>query len=99
MMKPNAVVINASRGPVLDEQALVAALEAKRIAGACIDVFEKEPIAADHPLLKFDNVLLTPHTAGHSYEGWFRRSDFAWANIQRVAAGEKPLSLALPEEE
>ena len=99
LMKPNAVVINASRGPVIDEKALVAALEEKQIAGACIDVFEKEPIAADHPLLKFDNVLLTPHTAGHSYEGWFRRSDFAWANILRVAAGEKPLSLALPEEE
>ncbi len=98
LMKPNAVVINASRGPVIDEKALVAALEAGQIAGACIDVFEKEPVAADHPLLKFDNVLLTPHTAGHSYEGWFRRSDFAWANIHRVAAGEKPLSLALPEE-
>jgi phosphoglycerate dehydrogenase-like enzyme len=99
LMKPNAVVINTSRGPVIDEQALVAALEEGLIAGACLDVFEKEPIASGHPLLKFDNVLLTPHTAGHSYEGWFRRSDFAWANIQRVAAGQPPLSLAFPEEE
>lgn len=53
---------------------------------------------AEHPFLALSNVLLTPHTAGHSYEGWARRSAFAWQNIQRVAAGEAPRSLARAEE-
>ncbi|MDA8125944.1 MAG: 2-hydroxyacid dehydrogenase [Deltaproteobacteria bacterium] len=99
LMKPNAILLNASRGPIVDEKALVEALKAKQIAGAGLDVFEKEPIAPDNPLLELENVLLTPHSAGHSYEGWFRRSQFAWENIQRVAAGQKPLSLAIAEED
>jgi phosphoglycerate dehydrogenase-like enzyme len=61
-------------------------------------VFDKEPISTDNPLLKFENVLFSPHIAGHSYEAWFRRSSFAWANIQRVASGRPPLSIAIPEE-
>lgn len=57
-----------------------------------------KPVPADNPLLKLDNAVLSPHTAGHSYKGWFRRSRFAWENIQRIAAGQPPLSLAMPEE-
>lgn len=96
-MKPTTVVINTSRGAAIDEDALAAALREKRIAGAGLDVFQKEPIAADHPLLKIENVVLTAHTAGHAFEGWFRRSKFAWENIQRVASGQAPLSV--PREE
>jgi phosphoglycerate dehydrogenase-like enzyme len=99
LMKPNAVLLNTSRGPIVDEKALVEALTENRIAGAGMDVFEKEPIATDNPLVNFENVLLTPHTAGHSYEGWFRRANFAWENIQRVSAGQQPVSLASPENE
>jgi phosphoglycerate dehydrogenase-like enzyme len=99
LMKPTTVLLNTSRGPIVDEKALVEALADNRIAGAGLDVFEKEPIPTDNPLLQLENVLLTPHTAGHSYEGWFRRARFAWENIQRVAAGQQPLSLALPEDE
>jgi phosphoglycerate dehydrogenase-like enzyme len=99
LMKPNAVLLNTSRGPVVDEKALIEALAENRIAGACLDVFENEPISTDNPLLKLENVLLTPHAAGHSYEGWFRRAQFAWENIQRVATGQQPLSLAFPEDE
>jgi len=99
LMKPNTVLLNTSRGPILDEKALIEALTENRIAGAGLDVFEKEPISPDNPLLKLENVLLTPHTAGHSYEGWFRRAQFAWENIQRVATGQQPLSLAIPEDE
>jgi phosphoglycerate dehydrogenase-like enzyme len=99
LMKPNTVLLNTSRGPILDEKALIEALSENRIAGAGLDVFEKEPISPDNPLLKLENVLLTPHTAGHSYEGWFRRAQFAWENIQRVATGQQPLSLAFPEDE
>ncbi|MCL5808579.1 MAG: 2-hydroxyacid dehydrogenase [Deltaproteobacteria bacterium] len=98
LMKPTSVLINTSRGEVVDEEALVAALKEKRIAGAGLDVFHKEPISPDNPLLQLDNVVLSPHTAGHSYEGWFRRSRFAWENIQRVASGQPPTSLAQPEE-
>ena len=59
-MKPTAVLINASRGEVLDAAAVAAAIHGKKIAGAAIDVFDPEPPAADYPLLGFDNVLLTP---------------------------------------
>ena len=99
LMKPNTVLLNTSRGPIVDEKALIEALTENRIAGAGLDVFEMEPIQTDNPLLTLDNVLLTPHTAGHSYEGWFRRTQFAWENIQRVAKGQQPLSLAYPEAE
>ena len=98
MMKPTAVLLNASRGEIVDEEALIEALKDKRIAGAGLDVFHKEPISPDNPLLRLENVVLSPHTAGHAYEGWFRRSRFAWENIQRVAADQPPLSVARPED-
>ena len=82
----------------MDEEALIEALQQKRIAGAGLDVFHQEPVSPDNPLLRLENVVLSAHTAGHAHEGWFRRSQFAWENIQRVAAGQPPLSLARPEE-
>jgi 26S proteasome regulatory subunit N2 len=60
MMRPTALLINTSRGPIVDRTALVDALRAKRIAGAGLDVFDKEP-ALDDPLVKLDNVVVTPH--------------------------------------
>lgn len=97
MMKPTAVLLNTSRGPTVDEEALIEALREKRIAGAGLDVFSEEPVPPDNPLLQLENVVVTPHIGGHSYEAWFRRSGFAWENIKRVAAGEPPTSLAIPE--
>jgi phosphoglycerate dehydrogenase-like enzyme len=99
LMKPTSVLLNTSRGPIVDEKALIAALTEKRIAGAGLDVFDAEPISMDNPLLKLENVVLSPHIAGSSYEAWFRRTRFAWENIRRVASGEHPLSLAILEEE
>ena len=65
-MKPHAILTNTSRGPVVDEAALVRALREGWIAGAGLDVFEQEPAAADNPLLSMDNVVVTPHIAGYS---------------------------------
>ncbi|MEF2072603.1 2-hydroxyacid dehydrogenase [Consotaella aegiceratis] len=92
LMKPNAVLINPSRGEIVDEDVLAEALRETRIAGAGLDVFHQEPVAVDNPLLQLKNVVLSPHSAGHSYEGWFRRSHFAWDNIHRVLSGERPVS-------
>lgn len=65
-MKPTAYFINTARGPVVDEAALIRALQEKRLAGAGLDVFEQEPTPADNPLLKMDNVIVMPHTASYS---------------------------------
>jgi phosphoglycerate dehydrogenase-like enzyme len=97
MMKPTTVLLNTSRGETVDEEALIEALREKRIAGAALDVFHQEPVSPDSPLLQLENVVLSPHIGGHSYEAWFRRSGFAWENIQRVAAGQPPLSLVVPQ--
>lgn len=66
LMKPSAVIINTARGAVIDESAMIEALQAGKIAGAVLDVLEKEPPEADNPLLKMDNVVLTPHTSFYS---------------------------------
>ncbi|MCX6071587.1 MAG: phosphoglycerate dehydrogenase [Chloroflexi bacterium] len=72
LLSPRAVLVNASRGPVVDEPALVEALRAGRLAGAALDVFEQEPLPLDSPLRSFDNVLLAPHNANSSPEAWAR---------------------------
>lgn len=89
LMPPHAVLINCSRGPVVDEQALIHALQAGRLAGAVIDVYEEEPVASDNPLLQMDNVLLSPHCSGHSVESAQNMSMVA-ADIVRVLNGQKP---------
>ena len=93
MMRPTAVLINTSRGPVVDEEALIEALSESRIAGAGLDVFEREPVDPGNPLLKMDNVVVTPHTAGTTWDTWARRARFAYDNIERVRRGEAPLAV------
>lgn len=90
-MRPDAIVINTARGELVDEQALYDALKAEKIAGAGLDVLSKEPPPADLPLFSLDNVTITPHTAGPTWESWPRRFANSFANIDRVARGEKPL--------
>ena len=89
MMKSTAILVNTCRGPVVDEDALHAALVANQIAGAGLDVMVDEPPAADHPILKLPNVTLTPHSAGPTWENWAARFRNGFDNIQRVAAGER----------
>jgi phosphoglycerate dehydrogenase-like enzyme len=74
LMKPSAYIINTSRGPIIDEAAMLAALKDKKIAGAGLDVFDVEPLPVDHPLRKLDNVVLTPHlgyVATQNYQAYF----------------------------
>src|SRR5450631_599336 len=91
LMKPSAVLVNTARGGLVDEEALGAALREGRILGAGLDVLSQEPPAADHPLLELSNVVLTPHTAGPTWESYPRRFANCFANIERVQRGEKPL--------
>ncbi len=71
-MKPNAILINTARGPLVDEPALITALQNAQIAGAALDVFEEEPLPLGSPLLKMDNVMLAPHNANSSPAAWER---------------------------
>jgi phosphoglycerate dehydrogenase-like enzyme len=91
-MKPTAILINTSRGPVVKQDDVAQALKEGRIAGAGLDVFEREPLEPDSPLLGLENVVVTPHNAGTTIDTWWRRLDFAFANIERVSRGELPLS-------
>ena len=96
-MKPSAFLINTSRGPVVDEQALAAALQDGEIAGAGIDVFEAEPVAPDNPLLHMENVILTPHAAGSSQPAWDAICRRAGQEAARVLKGGRPEVLVNPE--
>jgi D-3-phosphoglycerate dehydrogenase / 2-oxoglutarate reductase len=84
LMKPNAVLINTARGPIVEEKALIEALQAKRIAGAALDVFEYEPLSIESPLLTMDNVLLAPHNSNSSPAAWER---VHWNTIRNLVEG------------
>jgi len=89
-MKPGAVLINTARGPVVDETALLEALRSGRLAGAALDVFEREPLPADSPLRSMDNVLLAPHNSNASPSAWERVHRSTLANLLEALAGERP---------
>lgn len=96
-MKRTAMLVNASRGAVVDESALVRALSERWIAGAALDVFETQPLRADHPLLKADNVILTPHAAALTAESSEKMSVGAARQVLQLLAGERPDHLVNPE--
>jgi len=87
-MKRSAVLINTSRGALVDEPALVAALQNGTIAGAGLDVFEQEPVKPDNPLLAMDSVILTPHIAAGTVDALRQKMQSVFANLQRCARGE-----------
>jgi D-3-phosphoglycerate dehydrogenase len=90
MMKPHAFFINTSRGEIVQESALVEALRKGMIAGAGLDVFEKEPPDAHNPLFQFQNVLLTPHTAALTKDAVVKLAEGAAENVLRVLEGRTP---------
>ena len=92
-MKTSAILINTSRGALVDEKALIQALKKGKIAGAGLDVLEQEPAAPDNPLLHMENVVVTPHIAGFVYEDFGRRIEVAWGNFSRVWKGEDPINI------
>jgi D-3-phosphoglycerate dehydrogenase len=90
LMKPTAVLINTARGPIVEETSLIEALQAGRLAGAALDVFEHEPLPLESPLLKMDNVMLAPHNSNSSLAAWER---VHWNTIRNLLDG-----LGIPQE-
>ena len=96
-MKPSVLIVNVSRGPVVDETALIAALREDRIAGAALDVFASQPLPPDHPFFSFENVVITPHMAGITEESMERMGVGAAAEALRVLQGALPVNLVNPD--
>ena len=87
-MQSHAVLVNVTRGPIMDEEALIEAIESGSIGGAGLDVVPEEPMPDDHPLWKFDNVVITPHSAGGSPHRMDRSVDLFCDNLTRLLAGQ-----------
>jgi phosphoglycerate dehydrogenase-like enzyme len=94
-MKPTAYLINTSRGPIVDERALIATLEGHKIAGAALDVFDQEPLPADHPLRQMENVVLTPHLGYVTAENYRVFYGDAVEDIRAFLAGN-PIRVITP---
>ena len=96
LMKPTAWLINTSRGPIVDEAALVEALETKRIAGAGLDVYDVEPLPADHKLRTLPNTVLTPHIGGRTYENFAARYQDCLEDVRAWVEGKPVRVIAAP---
>lgn len=96
LMKSSSVLINTSRGGVVDEVALYAALRSGRIMAAGLDVFEVEPTPPDNPILQLDNVVVTPHMATANRDSMIKKSRACYANFGRVLRGEAPINTVQP---
>jgi phosphoglycerate dehydrogenase-like enzyme len=92
LLPPGAVVVNVSRGGIVDEEALAGALRGGRLRGAAFDVFATEPLPASSPLWGLPNALLLPHVSGTSHRFWRRETDLIVANLRRYLAGERLLN-------
>ncbi|WP_265108342.1 D-2-hydroxyacid dehydrogenase [Halosolutus halophilus] len=86
-LPPNAVVVNAARGAIVDTDALVSALQSSTIRGAALDVTDPEPLPNDHPLWDLENCLITPHTGGHTPKHWERLADIVAHNVEALETG------------
>jgi phosphoglycerate dehydrogenase-like enzyme len=84
ILPPSAIVVNVARGPVIETDALVSTIRSNAIRGAVLDVTDPEPLPTDHPLWTFENVLITPHNAGHTPEYYERLADILAGNLKRI---------------
>ncbi|MEW6069580.1 MAG: phosphoglycerate dehydrogenase [Candidatus Thermoplasmatota archaeon] len=96
-MKSSAYLINCARGGIIDEKALFEALKDKKIAGCALDVFEKEPLPSDSPLLKLDNIIFTPHLGASTEEAQKKAGDIIAEQVLKALRGEKPEFIVNPE--
>lgn len=96
-MKPGAILINVARGPLVVEDALIRSLAAGHLGGAALDVFDTQPLPADHPLLQLPNVILTPHMAGITEESMLRMGQGVVAEARLVLTGDMPVNLCNPD--
>jgi len=97
LMKPDAVIINTARGPIVDEAALIEALQSGKIAGAALDVFEKEPLGTDSPLAKMDNVILSSHSIAWTEELFRDMGRIDCMGALAIYRGEVPQNVVNPE--
>lgn len=93
LMKPTAVLVNTARSGLVDERALVQALQRGAIAGAALDVFDVEPLPPDHPLIRLDNVTLVPHIAGSTIDAFRNSPKLLAAHLARLLAGHRPVPI------
>ena len=96
LMKPEAVLVNTARGPIVDQEALYGALVARRIGGAALDVFAEEPLPPGHPLLALENVVVSPHVGSATFETRARMTDLAVDNLLAFFRGERPAAPVNP---
>lgn len=97
LMQPHSVLINVARGPVVDEPALIAALQSGQIGGAALDVFQIQPLPADHPFMAMTNVILTPHMAGITDESMRRMGNCVVQQARAILSGQMPQNLCNPQ--
>jgi D-3-phosphoglycerate dehydrogenase len=96
-MCPGAMLVNVARGPVVDEKALIAALDSGHLGGAALDVYDTQPLPADHPFLRMNNVILTPHMAGITEESMRRMGIGVVDEVRLILAGNKPHNFCNPD--
>ena len=97
LMRPSAYLINVARGELIDQEALTEVLQQRRIAGAGLDVFDQEPLPADDPLTKLDNVILTPHWLASTSDVWQATGRATAEGMLRAASGQVPENVVNPE--
>ena len=97
LMRRDAVFVNVARGTVVDEDALLAALQERRLRGAALDVFATEPLPPEHPLWRLDNVLITPHVSATTPRYWEREAELMLDNVQRYLNGQPLRNVVDPE--
>jgi D-3-phosphoglycerate dehydrogenase len=97
MLKPSAYLVNTGRSAITDENAIYAALRNKKIAGAGLDVFDKEPIPFDHPFMSLDNVIILPHIGGNTFEVNAHQTEILLPELEKLLNGERPTLIINPE--